>query len=131
MNAFVSTIGFIALVVLCTYVIYKVLVAIKLIVIGNVWKMFSKPTPEYAKNEHNKVNPPKGIKYRAYQIISFLKLVKNEKLVYNSKPFSYFKYTGSNSADDKPIQPVGKPVKPNLEDSGHGTAIVSNKRESA
>jgi len=130
MNAFVFTLGFIALVVGATYLIYKLLVAIKLIVI-KVWETLSEPTPEYTNNEHNEVNPPKGIKYRAYQMISFLKLVKNEKLIYSSKPFSYLKYAGSSNTDDKPIQPISKLVKPNLDDSGHGKAIVSNERESA
>lgn len=131
MNAFVFTVGFIALVVSATYLIYKLLVAIKLIVIGKVWEMLSKPTPEYTNNEHNKTKPPKGIKYRIYQVVSFLKLVQNEKLVYNAKPFSYFKYTSGSNTDDKPIQPVGKPVKTNLHDSGHSKPIIPNKRESA
>jgi hypothetical protein len=131
MNTFVFTIGFIALVVAGTYLIYKLLVAIKLIVIGKVWETLSKPTPEYTDNEHNKVNPPKGIKYRAYQIVSFLKLVQNEKLVYNAKSFSYLKYASSNGTDNKAVEPISKPVQPNLDDSGHSKAIVSKKRESA
>jgi hypothetical protein len=131
MNAFVFTVGFIALVVSATYLIYKLLVAIKLIVIGKVWEMLSKPAPEYTNNEHNKTNPPKNIKYRAYQIVSFLKLVKNEKLVYNSKPFGYLKYASSDDTDNKAVEPISKPVQPNLDDSGHGNAIVSNKQESA
>jgi hypothetical protein len=131
MNAFVFTVGFVALVVGGTYLVYKLLVAIKLIVIGKVWKTLSKPTPEHANNEHNKAEPPKGIKYRAYQIVSFLKLVQNEKLIYSAKPFSYLKYASGNNTNDKTIQPVGKPVEPNLDDLGHSRAIVPNKRESA
>lgn len=96
MTAFVFTVGFITLVAGGTYLVYKLLVAIKLIVIGKVWKTLSKPT-----------------------LVSFLKLVKNEKLVYSAKPFSYLKCANSNATDDKTIQPVSKPVKANLDGLGH------------
>lgn len=103
MTAFVFTVGFITLVAGGTYLIYKLLVAIKLIVVGKVWKTLSKPAPD--------------------QIVSFLKLVKNEKLVYSAKPFSYLKYADSNDTDNKTIQPVSKPVKANLDGLGHKEVV--------
>jgi hypothetical protein len=128
MNAFIFTLGVVTFIAVGTYLIYKLLVAIKLIVIGKVWKTLSKPTPEYPTDEHGKTKPPKRIYYRTSQVIQFLKLIKNEKLVTNPKPLNHFEYDSHTRTDNKTVHPVSKFVKSNLDNSGHNEDIISDRR---
>ncbi len=131
MNTLIFTLGYITFIVLFTYLIYKLLVMIKLLITGKARKYFSKPMIRNTDNKQYETNQPQNIRHQTNGFIGFLNLVKNEKLFSTAKISSRLKGDSHNLAYNNSIQPIGKFVKPNFKDSRHSKRIISRKGKSA
>ncbi len=127
MNALIFTLGYITFVALCVYLINKILVVIKLIIVGKAREYFSQPSKENTDDKHNKVNPPNQISYCANKFIGFLKFVKNEQLVSKPNMINHCNHRDNNLACDKSTHPVSQFINSDLNNPTHDKPDYNRK----